>query len=218
MMKNEWEEQLKKRWDAAPMEDFDMTFDTEALWKKIDKPAGKPKVKRMLPVFRYAAAVALGAVVSWALLHNEGKESTLVAHTMVLPVHTRNVAETIPGAAIAVPVLKAERKATVSGVSVAAKGPATRDEDARPQGTLRDPLPQTEYEPKTVKEGPVASGDGVNIVRQEVRQKTIHISDLEKGSARSADRNNGITRLFAKRTEQSTDDIAVSTKIINNQF
>lgn len=217
MMKNEWEEQLKKRWDAASIEEFDMTFDIEALWKKIDKPAAKPKVKRMLPVFRYAAAVALGALVSWALLRNERKESTLVAHTMVLPAHTRKVADTIPGAAIAVPVLKAERKAAVRKVSVAATGPATRGEDARPQRTLRDPLPPTGYGPKAVKEGPVASGDGVNTVRREV-QKTIHISDLEKDRVRPADRNNGIIKLFAKRTEQSTDDMAVSTRIINNQF
>lgn len=207
-MKNEWEEQLKAKWEAAKTEDFNLDFDTEALWNKIEKPQAKPKAKWMLPLFKYAAAIAVGAVLSWSLL--DSKSTTIVSKTeyQIQPTTERVETEKPPE-------------------TITKNSPVIADHTAIKQKTKTTATGSKNKKPKiTVDEIPIAVSHTENvhpmtetpkteiIVAQKKKLKTMHISDLEKAAPKVQEVNN----FFARRTAESIDNVAFSTKIINKQF
>lgn len=216
-MKHELDEQLKAQWEAAKVEDFEMSFDTEALWGKINKDSSneRPAKRLVLPMLKYAAALAIGAGLSWFYFDsNTAKPPIMATET--------EFAEKQDG-----PIVEEKMPPTILGQSnqeiVASKVEKRYNKQPKVIPFAKEATSKHAFiaaiDSNRVAPMPQMDIKDVNIaMAPQKKMKTMHIADLENADVIYQERSNSVINMLAQKTEQATDDIAISTKIIKKLY
>lgn len=217
-MKNELDRRLKAQWEAASVEDFDLSIDTEKLWNKIDRP-GKAKTTR-LKALQYAAALLTGAVITFGLMQQKAPSSLALRSGLdrqetrrLIIVHQENEA---PRSGPREPVL--HKQAAIAGYTQPATGTAPTPLNTGIVIVKEELKKERQTPPGNLSPAPQARDGIVQVTtKSPPALKTIHLFDLEKPVPQT-EKTNKMMMAIKEHTHKQSNDIAFSTKILTNQF
>lgn len=215
-MKNELDRQLKAQWEAAPVEDFNIPIDTEKLWSKIDRPG---KQQKNLSWLKYAAALLIGAIVTFGLMQwktpgsyalRSGMDRQELKQAAITRQEVKSPQEESPE-----PMPKNKPGETIGythptpGIaSIASKAGTITKNEAWKEKQITPENPG----PVPVARESIAQAPS----RSQPARKTIHLLDLEKPAA--APKPGKFIMAMEEHLRAKSDDIAFSTKILTRQF
>lgn len=218
-MKNELDRQLKEQWEAARLSELNLHIDTEALWQKIARPEKQRKftVSRI----KYAAAMLLGAMVTFGLMQWNSRPGTMAlqagmnhqkANRPVISVQSATALQNETTGDI--PVKQQPAPTYVHYASGKASLPPPKAGTISTKQTLREDNPV----PENI--NPVPAEQEQIVVAQTTKpqgRKTIHLLDLEK-PAPSSPKPSKLMMAIEEHTRPKSNDIAFSTRILTKQF
>lgn len=217
-MKNELDRQLKAQWEAARLSELDLHIDTEALWQKIARP--EKQGKRLISWFRYAAAMLIGAMLTFGLMRWHTTPGTIALQAGMSRQKTSKLVliqsnEPTPQSAITGDTHQKQYPATV----YVHQAPGTASLPPKKAETATGVLKQDEPLPGNTPPGPPAEQEklvAAQTKKSPVR-KTVHLLDLEQAIP-SAPKPSKLMMAIGEHTRPKSNDMAFSTRILTKQF
>lgn len=218
-MKNELDRQLKEQWEAARLSELNLHTDTEALWQKIARPEKQNKLT--ISWIRYAAAMLLGAMVTFGLMQWHTTPGTMALQADMnqqkanRSVITEQIA-TAPQNEITgeMPVKQHPMPTYVHHASGKTSLPPSKAGTMTTKETLREDEPvHKNITPDPTEQEQIV----VAKTTKPQERKTIHLLDLEK-PAPSVPKSSKLMMAIEEHTRPKSNDMAFSTKILTKQF
>lgn len=222
-MKNESDQQLREQWEAAELKDFELHIDTENLWQKIQKPEKKRTVT--FTWLRYAAAMLLGALITFGLTQLSKQEEVLVQEAAQprsedkpgLAAIPATPQKSLPQRNDADPAVPLKQRISVPKVPGGNSLAGSRKEEPRmetPEKKQTTTLPAQQeimHIPFVPEDTRMAS------ISPKAKPKTIHLLDLEKREP-PVQKQSKFMMALDEHINPKLNDMAFSTKVLTKQF